>query len=115
MSESRQVHQHQRSSSTGSHGLFFSTVSHPLSHGVNPIHHQTSSHHKGHHVLHHQASGSPDLLSDLSDDEESNESCTAPELQGNFKIYHIIYFYRNHTSFVINIDEKCILMSEIQF
>jgi len=82
MSESRQLHQHQRSSSTGSHGLFFSTVSHPLSHGVNSMHHQTGPHHKGHHVLHHQASGSPDLLSDLSDDEESNESCSAPELQG---------------------------------
>ena len=85
MSESRHLHQHQRSSSTGSHGLFFSTVSHPLSHGVNTIHHQGGHHHIAHHVLHHQASGSPDLLSDLSDDDDwndHNEGGSAPELQG---------------------------------
>ena len=85
MSESRHLHQHQRSSSTGSHGLFFSTVSHPLSHGVNTIHHQGGHHHIAHHVLHHQASGSPDLLSDLSDDDDwndHNEGSSAPELQG---------------------------------
>ena len=96
MSESRHLH-HQRSSSTGSHGLFFNNVSHQLSHGVNSFHHQSLGHHHvGHHILHHQASGSPDLLSELSDDDDSNDRIgtnSAPELQGilsfslvNFKV-----------------------------
>ena len=89
MSESRHLH-HQRSSSTGSHGLFFNTNPHSLSHGINTFHHQTGHHHIGHHVLHHQSSASPDVLSDLSDDDDSNElneSNSAPELQGTCIIF----------------------------
>ena len=99
MSESRHLPHHQRSSSTGSHGLFFNSSiqhHHQLTHGVNPLHHhQAMGHLHGaagvgqphHHVLHHQGSGSPDLLSELSDDDEGlneylNGSNSAPELQG---------------------------------
>ena len=98
MSESRHLPHHQRSSSTGSHGLFFSTVSHPLSHGVNGLHHQAGHHHVGHYMLHHQASGSPDLLSELSDDEDWNDqngSTSAPELQGIYFCFQLTgFFYR---------------------
>lgn len=82
MSDPRQLHQHQRSSSTGSHGLFFNT-SHPLNHGAN-LHHQIGQYHLGHNAVH-QSNGSPDVLSDLSDDDDwtdQNDSNCAPELQG---------------------------------
>ena len=60
---------HQRSASTGSHNLFSG-------------HHANLTHH---HLLHHQSSGSPDLLSDEDEDWEAsaaNVTNGAPELQG---------------------------------
>ena len=78
---------HQRSSSTGSHGIMFGSSA--PSFGPPP----TSAHLNLQHHLNHQSSGSPDFLSD-DEEEISNwdlngsgaNSHGAPEIQGKSKL-----------------------------
>ena len=71
---------HKRSSSTGSHSLLFG------------VHHLPNLSH--HHILHHQSSGSPDLLSDEDEDFDGSMSGAnvAPELQGDYLFFFSFFF-----------------------